>query len=134
MTEDSFEQTAKDFIDYLRQAGKKERTLYTYSKDLEQAGAFFGKDKPIAGIQPFHVGKFFKSDALLKLADGNDRAERTVAKTVRVFRMMMLWAKETGRIETLPLPKSTPMGRSVKKGAKRHDEHDTVQTRAAEQS
>jgi hypothetical protein len=34
MTEHSFEQTAKDFIDYLRQAGKKERTLYTYSKDL----------------------------------------------------------------------------------------------------
>lgn len=112
MTEHSFEQTAKDFIEHLRQAGKKERTLYTYSKDLEQAGAFFGKDKPIAGIQPFNVGKFFKSDALLKLADGSDRAERTVAKTMRVFRMMMIWAKETGRIETLPLPKSTPMGHS----------------------
>jgi hypothetical protein len=29
MTEQSFEQTAKDFIEHLRQAGKKERTLYT---------------------------------------------------------------------------------------------------------
>jgi len=112
MTEHTFEQAAKDFIEHLRQTGKKERTLYTYSKDLDQIGAFFGKDKPITGIQSFQVGKFFKSDALLKLADGTDRAERTVAKTIRVFRMLMIWAKETGRIETLPLPKSTPMGHS----------------------
>jgi site-specific recombinase XerD len=112
MTEHTIEQTAQAFIEHLRQAGKKERTLYTYCRDLEQVGAFFGKDKPITGIQPFQVGKFFKSDALLKLANGSDRAERTVAKTVRVFRMMMIWAKETGRIETLPLPKSTPMGHS----------------------
>ncbi|MBT8339859.1 MAG: hypothetical protein HKP58_10700 [Desulfatitalea sp.] len=112
MTEHSFEQTAKDFIEHLRETGKKERTLYTYSKDLEQAGAFFGNDKPITGIQPLHVGKFFKSAALHNLPDGSVRAERTVAKTVRVFRMMMVWANETGRIETLPLPKSTPMGHS----------------------
>ena len=53
MTEHSFEQTAKDFIEHLRETGKKERTLYTYAKDLEQAGTFFGKDKPITGIQSF---------------------------------------------------------------------------------
>ncbi len=112
MTEHTIGQTAKDFIEHLRQTGKKERTLYTYSKDLDQIGAFFGKDKPIDGIQAWQVGKFFKSAALHNLPDGTQRAERTVAKTVRVFRMMMVWAKETGRIETLPLPKSTPMGHS----------------------
>jgi len=33
---------------------------------------------------------------------------------MRVFRMFLIWAKETGRIKKLPLPKDTPMGRSHK--------------------
>jgi len=35
----------------------------------------------------------------------------------RLLRMFLLWAKETGRINHVPLPKDTPMGRSVVKEA-----------------
>jgi len=105
-------QAAEAFIGHLRESGKKERTLYTYRKDLDAVEAFFGADRQLAEIRLPQVGKFYKSDLLLKLPDGKERAERTVAKTVRVFRMMMVWARESGRIEELPLPKSTPMGHS----------------------
>ena len=65
-------------------------------------------------ILPPHVGRFFKSDELLKVPSGRERAKPTVAKTMRVMRMFFVWCVETGRLEKLPLPKSTPMGRSIK--------------------
>lgn len=107
-------QATEAYLDHLRQAGKKERTIYTYAKDIEQIEAFFGADKPLSAIRAMQVGKFLKSDALLKLPSGKERAKPTVDKTVRVLRMFLVWAKETGRIAALPLPKDTPMGRSEK--------------------
>ena len=115
MTDHTVKQTAKAFLNHLQGLGKKERTIYTYKKDLELAESFFGADKQLAEIQSWQVGKFLKSNKLLKLASGKMRAERTVAKAVRVFRMMMVWAQDTGLITELPLPKSTPMGRDKKK-------------------
>ena len=111
MTDETIHETAETFIDHLRGLGKKERTLYTYAKDLALVEEFFGSDKRLADLRIPQVGKFLKSDLLLKRSNGEARAERTVAKTVRVFRMMLVWAKEVGRIDELPLPKSTPMGR-----------------------
>lgn len=93
------------FLTHLQQIGKKERTIYTYRKDLEQVEQFFGSDRKLSELKVPYVGKFYKSDILLKLPDGRERAERTVAKTVRVFRMMLTWAKEQGHIEIIPLPK-----------------------------
>ncbi|MFH2113683.1 MAG: hypothetical protein ABIJ86_04165 [Spirochaetota bacterium] len=93
-----------------------EATLYTYGKDFEQIEAFFGAGRNLAGILTPHVGKFFKSDALLKLPNGKKRAKPTVDKTRRVIRMFLIWAKETGRVDKLPLPKDTPLGRSQKEG------------------
>jgi len=65
---------------------------------------------------PFPPGsgslKFFKSDTLLKLPSGKERAKPTLDKTVRVFRMFLVWAKDTGHLAGLPLPKDTPMGHS----------------------
>ena len=85
--------------------------------------AFFGAERKLTSILTPHVGKFFKSDALLKLPSGKERAKPTVEKTKRVLRMFLTWAKDTGRIEKLPLPKGTPRGRSVKKAGKKNDEH-----------
>lgn len=110
MTETTLQETAAAYIDHLRDAGKKERTLYTYRKDLDLIENYFGADKKLEDIRLPLVGKFYKSNALLKLKNGNDRAERTIAKTVRVFRMMMVWAKENDKIDMLPLPKNTPTG------------------------
>lgn len=112
MTEITIREAAEAFLTHLQQIGKKERTIYTYRKDLEQVEQFFGTDRKLSDLKVPFVGKFYKSDILLKLADGKERAERTVAKTVRVFRMMLVWAKDNGHIETVPLPKSTPMGNS----------------------
>ena len=111
MTECTVHQAAEAFIGYLRESGKKERTLYTYRRTSTRWRPS-SADRQLAEIRLPQVGKFYKSDLLLKLPDGKERAERTVAKTVRVFRMMMVWARESGRIAELPLPKSTPMGHS----------------------
>lgn len=120
MTNPTIHDAAQAYLENLRQQGKKERTLYTYAKDFDLIEAFFGGDKPLASIRTPQIGKFFKSDHLLKMASGPDgtkkpRAKPTVDKTVRVFRMFLVWAKETGRLASLPLPKDTPMGYSRKK-------------------
>ena len=109
---------AQAFIEHLREQGKSERTLYTYSKDIEQIEAFFGADRKLSTIRSQQVGKFLRSDELLKLANGKDRAEPTVQKTVRVLRMFLLWAQETTRIKTAPLPKAVPLGRTGEQGDK----------------
>lgn len=104
----------REYLSALRNDGKSERTLYTYNKDAEQIEAHFGPDKKLGAILVPHVTGFLKSDALLKLPSGKERSEPTVRKTVRVFRMFLVWALERGYITKLPLPKDTPMGRSVK--------------------
>ena len=120
---DTLHEAGQAYLEHLKSQGKKERTVYTYGKDFEQIEGFFGADRKLKGILAPHVGKFFRSDALLKLPSGKQRAEPTVKKTMRVLRMFLVWAKETGRIEKLPLPKGTIMGRSVKKeGNPQHDE------------
>ena len=111
-TATTLHEAVQTYLEHLRQAGKKERTLYTYGRDFQQIEAFFGADKPLASIRAMQVGKFLKSDALLKLPSGQARAKPTVDKTVRVLRMFLVWSKQTGLIQALPLPKDTPLGRS----------------------
>jgi hypothetical protein len=108
--------------------------LYTHGKDLEQVEAFFKPDRKLRSILIPHVGSFLKSDALLKMRGDKDRSEVTVRKTVRVFRTFLVWAKEQGYIDKLPLPKDTPMGRSARKDAEVQDagEHADDPTAAAE--
>ena len=113
---ETLHEAAQAYLENLKAQGKKERTIYTYTMDFQQIEAFFGPDKKLTAIQTAQVGKFLKSDALLKMPNGKERAERTVQKTVRVFRMFLVWAKEAGLLDSLPLPKDTPMGRSAKKG------------------
>lgn len=132
MSDCTLHEAAQAYLEHLRAQGKKERTLYTYQKDCEQMEAFFGADRKLKTILAPHVGKFLKSDALLKLPNGGDRAKPTVDKTVRVFRMFLIWAKETGRIDKLPLPKDIPMGRSKDKEAEDNaeSEHNPADTAA----
>ena len=106
----TLDQATKEYIEHLRQAGKKERTLYTYGKDFEQIAAFFGADKKLSAIRSMDVGRFLKSDDLLKLPSGKERAKPTVDKTVRVLRMFLVWAASQGYMEKAPLPKDLPMG------------------------
>jgi hypothetical protein len=115
MKDCTLHEAAQAYLEHLRTQGKKDRTLYTYGKDFQQMEAFFGADRKLRTILPPHVGKFLKSDELLRLPSGAERAKPTVDKTVRVLRMFLVWAKETGRLDKLPLPKDLPMGRSKEK-------------------
>ena len=63
----TLKQTTEAFIAHLKELGKKDRTLYTYRRDLDIVEGFFGSDKLLADIRVPQVGKFFKSDVLLKL-------------------------------------------------------------------
>ena len=97
---------APRFIEHLRAAGKKEQTLRTYAKALEVAAGFLGEGKSLKAIRPADVGRFLKSDALLKKPSGKERAKPTVDQIVRCLRMLFEWAVAEGTIETVPFPKA----------------------------
>ncbi|MHB9038627.1 MAG: hypothetical protein ACYC64_18410 [Armatimonadota bacterium] len=113
MSETTLHNAAQEYLEHLKAQGKSERTIYTYQKDFEQIESYFGSDKKLGSILIPHVSGFLKSDALLKMRGDKDRSEITVKKTVRVFRMFLAWSLERGYITKLPLPKDTPMGRSL---------------------
>ena len=114
MADKTLHEAVLEHLEYLKAQGKSDRTIYTYGKDLEQVEAFFKPDRKLRSILTPHVGSFLKSDALLKMHGDKDRSEITVKKTVRVFRTFLVWAKEQGYIDKLPLPKDVPTGRSLK--------------------
>jgi len=105
MPEITLGQAMAEYLEHLKEAGKSERTIYTYTRDAEQITGFFGAQRKLTSILIPHVGKFLKSDVLLKLPNGTERAEPTVRKTVRVLRMFFVWGLAMGYIEKLPLPK-----------------------------
>lgn len=102
----TLEELIPAYIEDLWSKGKNERTIYTYGKDCEQIALFFGPEKKLSNILPAHVGKFYKSDELLRLPNGKDRAPATINKTRRVFKALMTFALKQGAIKTLPLPKN----------------------------
>ena len=51
---DTLHEAAQAYLEHLKGEGKKERTLYTYGKDLEQIEAFFGADRKLTGILAPH--------------------------------------------------------------------------------
>jgi len=114
MSDIKLQDAAREYLEHLKSQGKSERTLYTYGKDLEQIKVYFKPEKKLSAIMVPHVSGFLKSDALLKLPNGKERSEPTVKKTVRVFRMFLIWALGKGYITKLPLPKDMPMGHSLK--------------------
>lgn len=116
----------QEYLTHLKAEGKSERTLYTYTKDIEQIEAYFGNEKKLTAILIPHVSGFLKSDALLKLSPDKERSEPTVKKTVRVFRMFLVWALGKGYITKLPLPKDMPMGHSMKQTTEAPDASDSA--------
>jgi len=105
------------FMDHLRRAGKKETTLYTYGQDAKLVNEFLGESKPLAELRPADVARFLKSDNLLKLSSGRGRAKPTVDKTIRFFRMFLIWAHASGRTDSLLIPEGMPVGRVKKEKA-----------------
>jgi site-specific recombinase XerC len=94
------------WLESLETAGKQERTVATYGRQMSVITEFFGEDKAVTAIRVTDVGRFLKSAALLKMPTGKERAERTVAQIVRVLRMFLEWACEQGLIKAVPFPKA----------------------------
>ncbi len=104
----------EQYLEALKTDGKSERTLYTYGKDLEQILTFFGGEREVDSINKPEVGKFLKSDELLRLPNGKDRAPQTVKKTQRVLRMLLVYAVNHGLLNEAPLPKAlVPTSESI---------------------
>jgi len=107
-------EATSQYLEFLAYEGKSKQTLYTYSRDIQQILAFFGADRLINNIPLPLIGRFLKSDELLKLPNGQDRALQTVNKTIRVFRMFMHWLVQVNYLPEVTLPKSIPTGKSNK--------------------
>ena len=111
----TIKEAAERYVAHLTELGKNERTVITYGRHLDLAIAHFGEGKDIAKILPVHVSAFFKSDAVNKLIrepkkEGEARTERprshhTVAQSIRVFKQMLVFCKDQGWTDKVPLPK-----------------------------
>jgi len=119
---------APQFLVHLRTAGKNERTARTYANALHVAIGFFGEGKTLKAIRPADVGRFLKSDALLKKPNGKDRAQPTVDQIVRVLRMLLEWAHAEGHVQSVAFPKDALPKR------RRRQQHEENADDAAQQS
>lgn len=108
----TFAEAVQQYLGMLENKGKSKRTLYTYGKDLEQILSFFGPNQPVQNVTLPWVGRFLKSNELLRLSSGGERSPQTVNKTIRVFRMLLVWLHKEGKLTEVRLPKSVPMGRN----------------------
>ncbi len=126
MSDIKLQDAAREYLEHLKAGGKSPRTIYTYRKDLDQIEAYFKPEKKLSAIMVPHASGFLKSDALLKLPSGKERSEPTVKKTVRVFRMFLVWSLGKGYITKLPLPKEMSMGHSLRATTEGQD--DSVST------
>ncbi len=102
----TFEKAVPAYLKNLADEGKNERTIEVYGRCLQTAVDYFGADKPLDKLTPATIGTFFKSDALLKKPNGKIKSKITVVQNKRVFRMMLMWANESGYIVDIPLPKA----------------------------
>ena len=101
------------FLDHLKSKGKKEKTLYTYGKDVELLVQHFGKGKAVNKITKSLMGGFLKCDGILKTASGKDKSHITINKTRRVVSQFFDWLIETEIITESPMPKEMqPVNRS----------------------
>ena len=103
--------THQAFFQYMADKGTIPSTLKTYRRDWGVIEDYFGGAKKLINILPVHIAGFAKSEALNEKADGNPKAQRTIDKTARVFRMFINFCLETGRISKNPIPKGVRLGR-----------------------
>jgi len=96
---------ANQFLDHLKTQGKKERTLYTYGKDMEILVLHFGPGKTLNKITKPLMGSFLKCSPLLKTASGKDKSVITITKTKRVVSQFFDWRVQAGDLMENPMPK-----------------------------
>ena len=95
------------FLDHLKSNGKKEKTLYTYGKDMEIFLEHFGPDKSIQKITKPLMGSFLKCDGIMKTSSGRQKSNITITKTRRVVSQFLNWLVSTNALESSPMPKQS---------------------------
>jgi len=111
----TIKQAAEKYLEHLGELGKNARTIETYKRHLDLAIAHFGEAKDVAKILPVHVAAFFKSDPVNNLIrepkkEGEPRRERqrsihTIRQTIRVYKQMLVFCKDQGWTDKVPMPK-----------------------------
>lgn len=111
----TIKEAAEKYLEHLKTLGKNARTVETYGRHLDLAIAHFGESKDVAKILPVHVSAFFKSDPVNKLIrepkkEGEPRRERqrsihTIRQTIRVYKQMLVFCKDQGFTDKVPMPK-----------------------------
>ncbi len=104
-TQVTLKNAAPEYLEHLKAIGRNERTVRTYGNQLRIMMGFFGEERKLGALRPADVGRFLKSDHLLKTPKGKKRAEPTVKQIVRVLRMLLEWAQAQGVVETVAFPK-----------------------------
>jgi len=112
---------APQYLEHLRAAGKNMHTVRTYGKALEVVAGFFGEAKALKALRPADVGRFLKSDALLKKPNGRERAKPTVDQIARVLRMLLEWAQVQGHVAAVAFPQSALPKRRRRPPAQRQE-------------
>ncbi len=103
----NLKEACEKYLDHLKSIGKKPSTIGTAKRTLDLLVTEMGEDKDVAKILPLHVDKFFKSEAATMQAgkDGmKPRAEASVLQIRRIVRSALVWWKEQGMSDRLPLP------------------------------
>jgi hypothetical protein len=71
-------------------------TIASYANDVKIAIAFFVADTPAVGINAAYLAEFNISNGVMKLRSGEPKAQQTILKMRRAFRMALEWAREHG--------------------------------------
>jgi hypothetical protein len=99
----------EEFVEHLVATGQKPSTVGTAKRSLALFEEALGGKKVIARILPVHVAGFFKSEAAT-MQPGKDgpkpRAEASILQIRRIVRAALVWWKEQGYSESVPLPKT----------------------------
>ena len=111
----TIKEAAEKYIAHLGVLSKNARTIETYKRHLDLAIQYFGEAKDVAKILPVHVSAFFKSDPVNKMIrepkkEGEPLRERqrsihTIRQTIRVYKQMLVFCKDQGWTDKVPLPK-----------------------------
>jgi len=100
-------ENVNQFLDYLKENGKKEKTLYTYGKDMELLISHFGNGKKIDKITKPLMGGFLKSVPVNKTTFGKEKSAITIRKTKRVISQFFDFLNEQGVLTDSPMPKAS---------------------------
>lgn len=95
------------YLKALETQGAGYGTLMSYGMELTLAKRGLGGERAVAAISTVEVHAYFISEAVLNTRGGKPKASTTIAKTRRVLRLALLWARDEGLIDAVPLPKAS---------------------------